>query len=204
MDPESWVDLYGDYLFGYALSRIGDPSIAEDLVQETFLAGLRAQEGFEGRSSVRTWLVAILKNKIVDSLRKMSREKPVEDVEAWGGLEEEFFHENGEWRLKPAEWEVNPSRLVERKEFWSGTCYAFIPPLERTRHPLHYSHRRPEKESKAPLQQSPGNPPEIANFSDRQFFPCKVFSKTATKFQEPEDVLWGEWVKQYPERKILK
>jgi len=118
MDPESWVDQYGDYLFGYALSRTGDPTIAEDLVQETFLAGLRAQEGFEGRSSVRTWLVAILKNKIVDNLRKMSREKPVEDVETMADLEKEFFHEKGAWRLKPAEWEVNPSRLVERKEFW--------------------------------------------------------------------------------------
>ena len=118
MDPESWVDQYGDYLFGYAVSRIGDPTIAEDLVQETFLAGLRAQKGFEGRSSVRTWLVAILKNKVVDSLRKMSREKPVEDVETMADLEKDFFHEKGGWRLKPAEWEVNPSRLVERKEFW--------------------------------------------------------------------------------------
>ncbi len=118
MDPESWVDQYGDYLFGYALSGIGDATTAEDLVQETFLAGLRAQKGFEGRSSVRTWLVAILKNKIVDSLRKMSREKPVEDVETMADLEKEFFHEKGGWRLKPAEWEVNPSRLVERKEFW--------------------------------------------------------------------------------------
>lgn len=127
--PESWVDQYGDYLFGYALSRMGDPAVAEDLVQETFLAGLRALEGFEGRSSVRTWLVAILKNKIVDSLRKMSREKPMEDVEALADLEEEFFHRKGEWRLRPAEWEANPSRLVERKEFWKvfSDCLVELP-----------------------------------------------------------------------------
>lgn len=36
-DPETWVEQYGDYLYRYALSRIQDPSTAEDLVQETLL-----------------------------------------------------------------------------------------------------------------------------------------------------------------------
>jgi RNA polymerase sigma-70 factor (ECF subfamily) len=41
-DPETWVDQHGDYLYGYALSRMKDPTIAEDLVQETLLAALSA------------------------------------------------------------------------------------------------------------------------------------------------------------------
>ena len=65
-DPESWVDHYGDFLYRFALSRVKDPDIAEDLVQETFLAALRSRESFESRSAGRTWLIAILKHKIVD------------------------------------------------------------------------------------------------------------------------------------------
>ena len=72
--PETWVDKYGDLLYRYALSRIKDPSTAEDLVQETFLAALKARRTFRGRSSARTWLIAILKHKIVDHIRKRVRE----------------------------------------------------------------------------------------------------------------------------------
>ena len=59
-NPESWVDNYGDFLYRFALARVKDVSIAEDLVQETFLAALRARENFKGQSAERTWLTAIL------------------------------------------------------------------------------------------------------------------------------------------------
>ena len=64
-DPETWVDLYGDILYRIALSRVKDSSVAEDLVQETFLAALGAYKNFKGRSTLRTWLIAILKYKFV-------------------------------------------------------------------------------------------------------------------------------------------
>ena len=80
-DPETWVDQYGDYLFRYALTRLQDSAAAEDLVQETFLAALNARENFEGRSSVTTWLTGILKHKLIDHLRKESREQSVKDVD---------------------------------------------------------------------------------------------------------------------------
>ena len=70
LDPETWVDKYGDYLYRFALSRVKDPVIAEELVQETFLAALRSLKNFQGRSSGRTWLIAILKHKIIDYFRK--------------------------------------------------------------------------------------------------------------------------------------
>lgn len=40
LDPESWVDQYGDYLYRYAVSRLRDPTAAEEVLQETFLAGV--------------------------------------------------------------------------------------------------------------------------------------------------------------------
>jgi len=70
LDPQKWVERYGDYLFSYALGRVNDSGKAEDLVQDTFLAALKAREGFRGGSTERTWLTSILKRKIIDTYRK--------------------------------------------------------------------------------------------------------------------------------------
>jgi RNA polymerase sigma-70 factor (ECF subfamily) len=69
-DPRDWVDRYGDYLYNYAIVRVMDAEVAADLVQETFLSALKSLDRFEGRSSERTWLTAILKRKIFDTYRK--------------------------------------------------------------------------------------------------------------------------------------
>ncbi len=58
-----WVDDNGECLYRYALVRVRRPEVAEDLVQETFLAGVRGYEKFGGRSSERSWLVGILKKQ---------------------------------------------------------------------------------------------------------------------------------------------
>ncbi|NBC83428.1 MAG: sigma-70 family RNA polymerase sigma factor [Bacteroidetes bacterium] len=73
--PEKWVDNYSDYLYQYAKVRINDDETAMDLVQDTFLSALKARDNFEGRSSEKTWLVAILKRKIIDVYRKKSTDK---------------------------------------------------------------------------------------------------------------------------------
>jgi RNA polymerase sigma-70 factor (TIGR02943 family) len=70
LDPQKWVERYGDYLFSYAVGRVNDSGKAEDLVQETFLAALKARQGFRGGSTERTWLTSILKRKIIDTYRK--------------------------------------------------------------------------------------------------------------------------------------
>jgi RNA polymerase sigma-70 factor (ECF subfamily) len=72
-NPHEWVERHADYLYAYTLSRISDEEHARDLVQETFLAALERLDRFEGRSAERTWLTAILKNKIIDVYRKRSR-----------------------------------------------------------------------------------------------------------------------------------
>jgi len=116
-DPETWVDQYGDYLYRFALTRIRDRAAAEDLVQETFLAALHARENFKGRSSVTTWLAGILKHKIIDHIRKESRNQPVEDVEPFVPTFDDLFDEKGKWKIGPSKWTVSPMELYEQKEF---------------------------------------------------------------------------------------
>ena len=70
--PHLWVEHYADYLFAYACLRINDKELAKDLVQETFLGALEGLEKFDKRCSEKTWLTAILKNKIYDVYRKSS------------------------------------------------------------------------------------------------------------------------------------
>lgn len=70
LEPGNWVKNYGDYLYSYAMARVNDAARAEDLVQETFLAALKARDSFRGGSTERTWLTSILKRKIIDGYRK--------------------------------------------------------------------------------------------------------------------------------------
>ena len=81
------MELYGDYLFKYALMRLRDAVRAEDAVQETFLAALKGRKAFAGRSAERSWLVGILKNKICDHFRKASRETSFTTSSAASGRE---------------------------------------------------------------------------------------------------------------------
>ncbi len=75
LEPQKWVERYGDYLYNYTIVRVNDQAKAEDLVQETFLAGLKGRDGFQGKSSERTWLISILKRKIIDTYRKQYTSK---------------------------------------------------------------------------------------------------------------------------------
>jgi len=117
LDPESWLDQYGDYLYRFALARIKDRAAAEDLVQETFLAALHGRKSFKGRSAVKTWLSAILKHKIVDYLRKNSREQLINDTDTITESVDDFFHKNGNWKIRPEKWNLDPSKIYEQREF---------------------------------------------------------------------------------------
>lgn len=75
LEPAQWLERYGDYLFNYAMVRVNDGNRAEDLVQETFLSGLKSADTFQGKSTERTWLTSILKRKIIDVYRKKSSSK---------------------------------------------------------------------------------------------------------------------------------
>src|ERR1700753_2857497 len=94
LNPHQWVANYADYLYSYALARINDEEQARDLVQETFLAALQRVHAFEGRSSERTWLTAILKNKIIDVYRKRSSGLVNNDIKAAEQEHQAFFYED--------------------------------------------------------------------------------------------------------------
>ncbi|WP_298503026.1 sigma-70 family RNA polymerase sigma factor [uncultured Maribacter sp.] len=80
LNPNIWVDQYADYLFNYAVTRVSDAEIAKDLVQETFFAGLKSAKNFKGDAAERTWLVAILKRKVIDHYRKINSKKGKAEV----------------------------------------------------------------------------------------------------------------------------
>jgi len=78
--PDKWIDLYADYLFNYTVTRVSDREIAQDLVQDTFFAGLKSMKNFKGEASERTWLISILKRKIIDHYRKINSNKGKAEV----------------------------------------------------------------------------------------------------------------------------
>lgn len=69
LDPKNWISAYGDYLLNHAFFRVRNRELAEDLVQETFISALKSRDTYNGTASERTWLTAILKNKIIDHYR---------------------------------------------------------------------------------------------------------------------------------------
>lgn len=73
LEPDRWVDRHADALYRYAHSRLGEPSAAEDAVQEGLLAALASIDRFEGSSSERTWLIGIVRHKVLDQIRRCRR-----------------------------------------------------------------------------------------------------------------------------------
>ena len=80
LHPETWVDRYSDYLYNYTIVRVNDHETAQDIISETFLAGLKSAANFKGEATERTWLIAILKRKIIDHYRKINSKKGKAEV----------------------------------------------------------------------------------------------------------------------------
>ncbi len=80
LNPDLWVDKYADYLYNYTIVRVNDREVAQDLISETFLAGLKSKKNFKGEASERTWLISILKRKIIDHYRKINSNKGKAEV----------------------------------------------------------------------------------------------------------------------------
>src|SRR6266404_2337984 len=112
-----WLTAHGDYLFNLAVGQTRDSLIAEDLVQETFLAALKARDRFSGRSSNRTWLVGILRHKIYDHLRRVCRERPAQRETASMRAYHEAWDDSVLWAHDVAAECMEPSRRMELAEF---------------------------------------------------------------------------------------
>ncbi len=122
--PEKWVDNYADYLFSYAISRISKEEEARDLVQDTFLSALKAKDSFKGAASEKTWLVSILKRKVIDRYRKnaVRKETSFEESDTYKVAYSHYFTEEGfipgEWQkqARPQQWNATDGK-IEQGEF---------------------------------------------------------------------------------------
>jgi RNA polymerase sigma-70 factor (ECF subfamily) len=114
----------------FALLQLRERGAAEDAVQDALLAAIQGAAGFAGQSSVRTWLVGILKHKIIDSIRKASRERPIDSPIENEGAEdlETFFAGDGHFAEPPAEW-ASPERSLEERRFFEALerCLQSLP-----------------------------------------------------------------------------
>jgi len=125
LSPGEWVDKYADYLFSYALSRVSNEDEARDLVQDTFLSALKAKDSFKGEASEKTWLVSILKRKVIDLYRKhaVRKEQSFEESESYQTAYEHYFRSDngsrpGHWGGKhnPQPWREEKTQ-IEHSEF---------------------------------------------------------------------------------------
>jgi len=115
-DPETWLDNYGDALFRYAMFKTGDQTVAEDLVQETLIAALKSHENFRGESSEKTWIIGILKHKVIDHFRRPVREQPLDHIDELAHGDDQLFDETGHWRDPAPKWH-NPLQALEDQAF---------------------------------------------------------------------------------------
>lgn len=133
-DATAWLDAHGDYLFRFAMKHLRDTASAEDVVQETLLAGLQARSGFSGDASLRTWLTGILKHKIADLIHKRSRELPSDNnAHDFDGDSDDLiaclFDKRGEWVVPQRTW-GDPHATLEQTRFWGAfrICFDNLPP----------------------------------------------------------------------------
>ena len=115
LNPTKWIDNYSDYLFRYTIIRVNNHEVSKDLVQETFFSGLKSAKNFQGKATERTWLVSILKRKIIDHYRKINSKKGQAEVRM-------DFYDDGEnkgsWLEErvPQNWDNTSEKQIEREE----------------------------------------------------------------------------------------
>jgi RNA polymerase sigma-70 factor (ECF subfamily) len=143
-----WVEAHGDYLFHFAIGQVRDPSVAEDLVQDTFLAALKARDRFAGNSSERTWLVGILRHKICDHLRRTCRERAVRADVAPRADDDDAWEDAVMWLHDVAAECQSPSRRLELAELRADLELALgtLPPRLAQVFQLYAVEERPNEE----------------------------------------------------------
>ena len=132
-DAQRWVEDHGDVLYRFAMARVCRSHVAEDLVQETFLAALQGTRHQQGPDAERRWMIGIMKHKIVDHFRREAREPNVPNDGADKPMHENDFLSDGHWRPEMAaiqSWPEKPDRLLEQRQFREvlANCLKRLPP----------------------------------------------------------------------------
>lgn len=117
-------------LLSFARLQLRDSHAAEDAVQEALLAAMEQVHRFEGRSSLRTWVTTILRNRIIDHFRRGRREVQLdddgaEDLASFDGL----FNEQGRFRERPGDWANDPEATLSERQFFEvlEACVTKLP-----------------------------------------------------------------------------
>ena len=126
IDPTQWVDRYGDDLYRYALARLHRPELAEEAVQETFVSALRARDQYAGRGKERSWLLGILKRKVIDLFRAQSRLPLSQNDQDPADV---VFDRHGNWQEAPTAFGAGAEAALEKKEFLAAfrRCLQALP-----------------------------------------------------------------------------
>jgi RNA polymerase sigma-70 factor (ECF subfamily) len=101
----------------YARSQLRNEAWAEDAVSDTLLAALERPQAFQGSSQLKTWLVGILKHKLIDQLRRHAREATVLDRDDGEDLDALLFDDTGHWREVPGDWSDHPEASLGQRQF---------------------------------------------------------------------------------------
>lgn len=109
---QQWIDTYSDTLLNSALFLLSDRQDAEDIVQNVFMSAFESYHSFQGRSSVKTWLMAILKNKVAEFYRKKYRQT--------GNIPlDNYFDSEGSWKHDDVlqDWNEKDDNLLDNSDF---------------------------------------------------------------------------------------
>lgn len=108
-------------MFRFAVLQLKDEGLAEDAVQEALIAAHQKQSTFNGKSAFKTWVFAILKNKIIDILRKRARDSMVSTLsdDDSDDMSDTLFNQRGFWNAGelPIGWTA-PMESVKDDHFW--------------------------------------------------------------------------------------
>ncbi|HFX17613.1 MAG TPA: sigma-70 family RNA polymerase sigma factor [Flavobacteriales bacterium] len=132
LDPEQWLSNYGDYLFTYARLKLPSKEAAEDVVQETFLSAFKSVSNFKGKSSEKTWLVSILKRRIVDFYRKEAQKQERNISSYQLPFQKEGLFEN-HWieQRAPKNWDTDKQLHFDEFHRILQYCLSLLPPKHR-------------------------------------------------------------------------
>jgi RNA polymerase sigma-70 factor (ECF subfamily) len=130
-DFAAQVEALRPQLMRFARSQLRNDAWAEDAVSDTVLAALERPDGFGGQSQLKTWLVGVLKHKVVDQLRRHTREATVLSSEDGEDLDATLFDRTGHWSDKPQDW-GSPEAACGQRQFFEvlEVCCDQLPPAQ--------------------------------------------------------------------------
>jgi RNA polymerase sigma-70 factor (ECF subfamily) len=130
-DFAAQVEALRPQLLRFARSQLRNDAWAEDAVSDTLLAALEKPDAFAGASQLKTWLVGVLKHKVIDQLRRHTREATVLTTEDGEDLDESLFDRTGHWTDKPQDW-GSPEAACGQRQFFEvlEACCEHLPAVQ--------------------------------------------------------------------------